>query len=51
VNPSYTDGQYRKTASNAKLRSYLPDFQFTSLNQGIQETVDWFLKNYETCRK
>ncbi|KAJ1504453.1 GDP-L-fucose synthase, partial [Coelomomyces lativittatus] len=33
VNPSYTDGQYRKTASNAKLRSYLPDFQFTSLNQ------------------
>jgi hypothetical protein len=23
------DGQYKKTASNAKLRKYLPDFKFT----------------------
>ena len=45
------DGQYKKTASNAKLRRYLPDFKFTPIEQGIQESVDWFFKNYETARK
>lgn len=28
------DGQLKKTASNAKLRSYLPDFTFTPLKEG-----------------
>ena len=45
------DGQYKKTASNAKLRRYLPDFKFTPIEQGIQESVDWFFKNYEPARK
>ncbi len=27
------DGQYKKTASNAKLRTYLPDFKFTPIEQ------------------
>ena len=27
------DGQYKKTASNAKLRSYLSDFKFTPFTQ------------------
>ena len=29
-----SDGQYKKTASNAKLRGYLPDFEFTNMQQG-----------------
>lgn len=45
------DGQFKKTASNAKLRSYLPDFKFTPIRQGIRETVEWFAANYETARK
>ncbi len=45
------DGQFKKTASNAKLMSYLPDFQFTPFNQAIQKTVQWFLQNSATCRK
>ena len=48
---SFSDGQYKKTASNAKLRKYLPDFKFTTIEDGIRQSVDWFLKNYETCRK
>lgn len=44
------DGQYKKTASNAKLRKFLPDFKFTPFKQGVQETVQWFLKNYEKAR-
>lgn len=28
------DGQFKKTASNAKLRKHLPDFKFTPMQQG-----------------
>jgi GDP-L-fucose synthase len=45
------DGQYQKTASNTKLRSYLPDYQFTSMEAGIQKSVEWFVANYERARK
>ncbi|KAI9034573.1 hypothetical protein DFJ74DRAFT_600760 [Hyaloraphidium curvatum] len=45
------DGQYKKTASNAKLRKYLPDFQFTPFEQAVKESVDWFVENYDTARK
>lgn len=45
------DGQIKKTASNARLREYLPKFEFTSLEKGIQETVEWFQTNYSICRK
>jgi GDP-L-fucose synthase len=31
---SCSDGQYKKTASNAKLRKYLPNFRFTPFKQG-----------------
>lgn len=44
---SKSDGQYKKTASNAKLRRYLPEFQFTNIRQGQssdQETQDVFKK-------
>lgn len=29
-----SDGQFKKTASNAKLRKYRPDFKFTDIKQG-----------------
>eukprot|EP00659_Diplonema_papillatum_P010761 gene10761-16573_t len=45
------DGQFKKTASNAKLSKLLPDFQFTPFQQGVQESVDWFVKNYDSARK
>ncbi|KAK3870469.1 hypothetical protein Pcinc_024295 [Petrolisthes cinctipes] len=48
---SKADGQYKKTASNKKLRSYQPNFKFTPIRQGIRETVDWFIENYEVARK
>ncbi len=31
---SKADGQYKKTASNKKLRTYLPDYKFTPFDQG-----------------
>lgn len=48
---SKSDGQFKKTASNAKLKKYLPDFKFTPFKQAVKETCDWFIQNYETARK
>jgi len=33
---SKSDGQFKKTASNTKLRKYLPDFKFTDIKQGLK---------------
>lgn len=44
------DGQYKKTASNAKLRKYLPDFEFTPFSVAIKESVDWYKSNYKNAR-
>lgn len=48
---SKPDGQLRKPSDNSKLKSYLPNFQFTPIEIGIKETINWFLDNYETIRK
>jgi len=31
--------------------SYLPNFEFTPLSEGIKKSVGWFVENYENCRK
>jgi GDP-L-fucose synthase len=48
---SKPDGQFRKPSDNSKLKSYLPDFKFTPIEEGIKETVKWFIENYEKSRK
>jgi len=45
------DGQFKKTASNAKLRKYLPEFQFVPTRQAIKETVEWYITNYHKARR
>jgi len=48
---SKADGQFKKTAANGKLRKFRPDYKFTTIDEGVQKSVDWFLENYETARK
>jgi GDP-L-fucose synthase len=48
---SKSDGQFKKTACNKKLRKLCPGFEFTPFRQGIQESVDWFVRNYDAARK
>ena len=48
---SKADGQFKKTVSNQKLREHLGDFCFTSLHQGLTETVAWFMEHYDDARK
>ncbi|KAI8806648.1 hypothetical protein BJ742DRAFT_862902 [Cladochytrium replicatum] len=45
------DGQFKKTASNLKLKKHLPDFKFTPFQTALQETVEWFVNNYDDARK
>ncbi|PVF96922.1 epimerase-domain-containing protein [Serendipita vermifera] len=47
---SKSDGQFRKPASNAKLISLIGEFKFTPFEQALDETVKWFLDNYESAR-
>ncbi|XP_055640048.1 probable GDP-L-fucose synthase [Toxorhynchites rutilus septentrionalis] len=48
---SKADGQYKKTASNDKLRKLLPEFQFTDFDSAIEDSVQWYIDNYEKARK
>jgi GDP-L-fucose synthase len=50
-NEDKPDGQFRKPSDGTKLKSYLPNFHWTPLDEGIELTVDWFLSNYQTLRK
>jgi len=45
------DGQFKKTASNAKLRKYLPGFEFVPTREAIKDTVDWYIANYDSARR
>jgi GDP-L-fucose synthase len=47
----YSDGQFKKTADNSKLMRLNPEFQFTSMNEGMSKSVKWFVENFDTCRK
>jgi GDP-L-fucose synthase len=44
-------GQYRKPSDNSKLKSIIGDFKFTKLENGLEETIDFFIKNYNKIRK
>ena len=50
-NSDKPDGQFRKPSDNSKLMSYLPDFEFTPIEEGIKKTTEWFIENYRTIRK
>ena len=39
------DGQFRKDVSNAKMKSFLPDFQFTPLPDGIRKVYQYYKAN------
>lgn len=46
-----SDGQFKKTACNDKLKSLHPSFKFTPIKEGIRKSVEWFFSNYDAARK
>jgi GDP-L-fucose synthase len=48
---SKPDGQYRKPTDNTYLKSIVPNFKFTPLIDGLEETIHFFESNYNLVRK
>lgn len=48
---SKADGQFKKTASNKKLRSLYAGYKFTKFDDAIANTVEWFSNNLDKLRK
>ena len=44
-------GQYRKPSDNSIFTKLYPDFVFTPLEEGLKETIEWFITNYDNIRK
>jgi GDP-L-fucose synthase len=47
---NYSDGQYKKTVSNEKIKELCPNFEFTEIEDGIKSTVEWFRENFDKVR-
>jgi GDP-L-fucose synthase len=45
------DGIYKKPSDNSKLKYLVPDYKFVPIEMGLQESIDWFIKNYDKARK
>ena len=45
------EGILRKDSDSSKFKKYFPDFKFTPLEDGLEKTIEFFLKNYLTIRK
>lgn len=50
-NSNLSSGQHKKTVDNERFRRYLRDFKFTPLREGLRDTMDWFVRNFENIRK
>ena len=44
------EGQYRKPSCNKKFMNICNDFEYTSLDDGLKLTCDWFVNNYPNIR-
>jgi GDP-L-fucose synthase len=48
---SKPDGQFRKPSDNTVIKDLYPDYTFTNIYDGLSESIEWFVQNYETARK
>lgn len=45
------EGIKRKNTNNNVFKKSFPMFQFTDINHGLKQTIDWFVSNYNNTRK
>jgi len=48
---SCSDGQFKKTADNTKLIKLYGNYNFITIENGLKNSVKWFINNYNNCRK
>jgi hypothetical protein len=41
----------KKNSNNSIFRKYFEDFKFTDLDTGLSNSIEYFVKNYDTLRK
>lgn len=46
-----SDGQLIKKTNNSKLESVIGNYNYTPIEKGLSETINWFFNNYEMARK
>jgi len=46
----FPSGQFKKPSSNNSFLSLNPEFRYTSLQDGLSETIEWFTKEYPNVR-
>jgi GDP-L-fucose synthase len=44
------EGQFCKTTDDMELKTYLPDFEFTSLKEGLGDIIPFFCREYNCLR-
>ena len=44
------EGQYKKPSSNLRFEQLNPGFKYTSLDDGLATTVEWFINSYPNIR-
>ena len=40
-------GQHRKPSDNSKFKELCPNFEYTPLEEGLEETINFFINNYD----
>lgn len=47
---SRPEGQFRKPSDNSEIRNMFPNFKFTPIEEGLEESICWFRENYPIIR-
>lgn len=50
-NASKPNGQYRKPTNTQRLQSIIGNYKFVKLEQGLEETIEYFTSHYDSVRK
>jgi GDP-L-fucose synthase len=45
------EGIMKKNSDNSTFKKHFSDFKFTDLDTGLNATIEYFIKNYESLRK
>lgn len=48
---SFSEGQFKKTVNDKELLDYISNFKFTSIENGLKKTINYFTENYLDVRK
>ena len=48
---SKPDGQFNKPSDTSKLQRLNPDFKWTSVEDGVAKTAEWFIQNYPNIKQ